>query len=265
MMRLRLFLIIPGLLFLVALLAFEFGLRKGRETARASARPKAGTEQRVDDAELIRLLLAQDLGARRFAFRDVVQASTDHAVKPAGDDPAIQTIRAAIEEAGAATLELFNGADSPVHGLRRINEASRYFEDALRTLIDAHEELTCAVPTTAEGKEQRSGYPDLRIAHPASGTVAYLDPKLFEETSRASSLRTFYYEPKVRSSKIGEDACHFLLGISHDGNDGAWTFLGAELVDLSGLKVRLKAEFQASNRDIYPENLMNLRGLENDE
>ena len=82
--------------------------------------------------------------------------------------------------------------------------------------------------------------------------MAYLDPKLFEEGSRNSSLRTFYYEPKGRSSKVRDDACHFLLGIPHDGRDGAWTFGRPELVDLAGLQVRLKAEFQASNRDLYP-------------
>lgn len=251
-LRLRLFLIIPGVLFLVALLAFEFGLRKGREGPGAGAPPQEETDERIDDGRLIELLLAQDLGKRRFAFRDVVRASTGRELRPAGDDPAVREIRLAIEDAAAQTLDLFNAPDSPLRGLRRINEASRYFEDALRNLIDAHEGLTCGIPTTSEGKEQRSGYPDLRIEHEASGTVAYLDPKLFEADSRDSSLRTFYYEPRERSSKIREDACHFLLGISHDGKDGAWSFQHAELVDLADLQVRLKAEFQASNRDLYP-------------
>ena len=98
----------------------------------------------------------------------------------------------------------------------------------------------------------RSGYPDLRIEHSASNTVAYLDPKLFEDSSRSSSLRTFYYEPKTTTSKIQEDAIHYLLGFSHDGQDGAWAFGDWELVDLSQLEVRLKTEFQASNRDLYP-------------
>jgi len=248
-MRLRLILLIPGLLFLVALLAFEFGLRKGRETSQPGAR-----ERRIDDAELIHLLLEQDLGDRRFAFADVVEASTGHVVRRFSENPPERTIRAAVEEAAAQSVHLLNGEDSPVRGLRRINEASRFFEDALRNLIDAHAELTCAVPTTADGREQRTGYPDLRIEHPGSGTVAYLDPKLFEEGSRGSSLRTFYYEPRIRSSKIREDACHLLLGFPHDGNDGAWTFGPPVLVDLSSLQVRLKAEFQASNRDLYPPN-----------
>jgi hypothetical protein len=67
--------------------------------------------------------------------------------------------------------------------------------------------------------------------------------------AEASSLRTFYFEPKDNTLKITEDATHLLLGITHDGNSGAWEFLGYRLVDLS----RLKAEFQASNRDLYKE------------
>lgn len=248
MMRLRLFLIIPGAVFLVALLAFEFGLRKGRETAPV---PHVGSGM-VTDAELIRLLLAQDLGKRGFAFSDVVAAAAGHRILPADPgDPAIATILEAVREAAAESLVLLSSEDSPIRKLRRINEGSRYFEEALRTFIDAHPDLSCAVPTIADGGAQRSGYPDLRIEHEASGRVAYLDPKLFEETGRDSTYRSFYYEPKNRSSKIRDDACHLLLGISHDGQEGAWTFTDFELVDLSTLQVRLKAEFQASNRDLY--------------
>ena len=83
------------------------------------------------------------------------------------------------------------------------------------------------------------------------GDVYYLDPKLMERGSVDSSLRTFYFEPKDRTLKILDDATHLLIGIEHDGNDGDWEFLGYRLVDLSKLKVRLKAEFQASNRDMY--------------
>jgi len=162
-----------------------------------------------------------------------------------------QAIIAIIESAADQALLLMNEEDSPVRGLRRINEASSHFEEILRAIIDADPGFSCTIPKTAEGKEQRSGYPDLRLEHLASKTVAYLDPKLFEATNRDSSLRTFYFEPRTRSSKIQDDAHHLLLGFAHDGNDGAWLFTGWDLIDLSNLEVRLKAEFQASNRDLY--------------
>ena len=38
----------------------------------------------------------------------------------------------------------------------------------------------------------------------------------------------------------------------HDGKqEGSWKFSGWELVDLAHLRVKLKAEFQASNRALY--------------
>ena len=119
--------------------------------------------------------------------------------------------------------------------------------------MDALDGISCAIPNTRGGSAQRSGYPDLRITDDASGDVYYLDPKLMEQGSVASSLRTFYFEPKDTTLKITDDATHLLIGIEHDGRDGDWRFLGYRLVDLSGLKVRMKAEFQASNRNLYDE------------
>ena len=114
-----------------------------------------------------------------------------------------------------------------------------------------HPALFCTIPLTSEGREQRAGYPDLRIEHVDSGTVAYLDPKLYEEESRRSTLRSFYYKLGAKPSKVTEDAHHLLLGFAHDGVDGSWNFTSWELLDLTTLKIELKAEFQASNRDLY--------------
>ena len=188
MMRLRLFLIIPGALFLVALFAFEFGLRKGRDLGRAEKTP---TESPLkSDEELIELLLAQDLGKRRFAFPAVVAGASGKVLKPLESEAkSTQAIVAIIKSAADQALLLMNEEDSPVRGLRRINEASSHFEEILRAIIDADPGFTCTIPKTAEGKEQRSGYPDLRLEHLASKTVAYLDPKLFEATNRDSRLR----------------------------------------------------------------------------
>ena len=107
------------------------------------------------------------------------------------------------------------------------------------------------VPRTAAGEEQRSGYPDLRLVL-ENGDVVYLDPKLYETDSRNSTLRTFYYEPKTSTNKVHDDARHLLVAIPHNGKTGAnLHLLGWELVDVSRICVRLKAEFQASNHDMY--------------
>lgn len=246
-MRLRLFLIIPGILFLVALMAFEYGLRKGRDIKTQEPEEKIKT-----DGELISLLLEQDLGERRFPFSEVISSSTGKKLIPVNpDNESTQAIIKMITVASEQAVILMNEPDSPVRQLRRINEASASFEEVLLAIIDADPAFSCSIPKTSEGKEQRSGYPDLRIEHLESKIVAYLDPKLYEQKSRNSSFRTFYHEPRKETSKVQDDAHHFLLGFAHDGNDGNWRFLNWELIDLAKLQVRLKAEFQASNRDLY--------------
>ncbi len=186
-----------------------------------------------------------------YSFQKVIEETCGvYILKFDPTNPAHQTIHGAITEASEEARIELSQENSPIREKRRINEASRFFEDALLTRLDAHPELRCGIPKTAAGKEQRSGYPDLRIEHLASGTVAYLDPKLFEGTSVKSTFRTFYYEPSDQI-KVSEDALHFLVGFPHDGRSREWTFGPAEIVDLSKLEVNLKTEFSASNRDLY--------------
>lgn len=212
-------------------------------------------KQKSSTHDLIRHLLDQDLGTRTFPFPDVVRASCGKNVIPADlQNPAHQLILDAIAAAADDAITAMNAPSAPVRNLRRINEASHFFEEHLRQQIHSQPSLSCAIPTNSKGKQQRTGYPDLIITHTsAEGTIthAYLDPKLYEQKSEASSLRTFYFEPRTHTNKIQHHAMHLLLGISHDGNDGAWTFSSWKLCDLSKFSVRLRAEFQSSNRDIY--------------
>ena len=192
-----------------------------------------------------------------FPFPNVVEVASGHRLLAANqDDPIHAATIEVIASALDATLAEMNSENSPVKGLRRINEASSFFEEGLRRRIDDHPDFECAFPHAATGKTQRSGYPDLRLHHPASGKVFYLDPKLYEESGRESTLRTFYFTGDPGTMKIAEDASHLLAGIYHDGADGKWKFKGWDLVDLSRLKVRLKSEFQASNRDLYARELV---------
>jgi hypothetical protein len=77
--------------------------------------------------------------------------------------------------------------------------------------------------------------------------------KLYVAGSRDSSFRAFYFEPKVATNKVRDDAVHLVVGFEHQPRekDGAWKFTRWDLVDLAQFKVRLKAEFQGSNRDMY--------------
>ena len=223
-----------------------------REMERAVSKT---AERQGDSADiaLIKGLLKEDLSHRDFDFPLVVEAVSGKKVLPAKGRESWTRVTTAITAVMDRLILEMNADGSPMRGLRRINEGSRFFEDGLLEGLEKAEGITCGIPPTREGAAQRSGYPDLRITDEATGDVYYLDPKLMERGSATSSLRTFYFEPKDNTLKITDDATHLLLGIEHDGKDGAWTFLGYQLVDLSGLKVRLKAEFQASNQDLYQE------------
>lgn len=212
-----------------------------------------GQAKRDADAALVKMLLKEDLSGRSFDFPVVAHAVSGKKVIPLREMKSTERLMRSIRRAVQVTIAEMNEPESPIKGLRRINEGSRYFEDRLQQLLDAEEGLRCEFPKTRDGSSQRSGYPDLMLTEELTGEVFYLDPKLMEQGSVKSSLRTFYFEPKDQTLKITEDAAHLLIGIEHDGRDGDWKFTGYRLVDLSSLKVRLKAEFQASNKDLYSE------------
>ncbi|TAG08236.1 MAG: hypothetical protein EAZ42_11325 [Verrucomicrobia bacterium] len=217
----------------------------------ASTSSSATIPKIADEQALVSLILREELADRHFSFAQVATASSGKRVIPLDDRDSHRRVLRAIESAMEGSLTFINQADSPIHELRRINEASLLFENQLIQRLQASDGMQCEVPKTREGEMQRAGYPDIKITDTQSGDVFYLDPKLMERGSEENTLRTFYFEPKQRSLKILDDAVHLLVGIEHDGNDGNWSFTGWRLVDLSRLRVRMKAEFQAANADLY--------------
>ena len=209
------------------------------------------------DAVLVKSLLGENLSNRSFAFATVAEACSGKKVLRLTDDPAHKRVTTAITKALSITVAGLNQPDSPVRKLRRINEASRFFEDGIQKQLNEIPGIRCDIPPTREGEHQRSGYPDLRIIDQESKLVFYLDPKLVEMGSADSTFRTFYFEPKNETLKINEDAVHLLVGIEHDGKEHQWSFIGWRLIDLHTLRVRLKAEFQASNADLYQKTQLN--------
>lgn len=249
--------------FALAILSFVFVLSsRAKEPLASEVVPEGGE---TDDTALIEGLLRENLSSRVFDFSVVSEAVAGKKILPVSQmksrDRVIPEVVRAIDE----VVEQMNRDDSPLKGLRRINEGSRFFEDALLEKLDAVDGISCVFPATLEGKQQRSGYPDLRITDEETGEIYYLDPKLMEQGSVSSSFRTFYFEPKKGTLKITDDAAHLLVGIEHDGVNGNWTFLAWHLVDLSGLKVRLKAEFQASNRELYTNSMILEKGESSDD
>ncbi len=214
-----------------------------------------GAEMRAESpaASLIPWLLQEKEELKELPFSEVIAAATGKRI--IAIDPQNEVDRKVLEEIGSAldeTLRRLSAPNAPVQSFSRINEVSSVFENTICELLNAAPGLRCGFPKTAEEKVQRSGYPDLRIVEQASGRVYYLDPKLYAAGSRASSFRTFYFEPKVATNKVRDDAVHLLVGIEHTARTaGHWDFTRWDLVDLSHFRVRLKAEFQGSNRDLY--------------
>jgi hypothetical protein len=186
-------------------------------------------------------------------FADVIRATTGKRIlafdlKNEADRELLSKIGLAMDE----VIKRMNATNSVAQKQRRINEVSSHFEEEMKSVLNETPGFACDYPRLASGKLQRSGYPDLRLVDKKSGRIIYLDPKLYEQKSRESSLRTFYFEPKTDTNKVLDDANHLIVGFAHDGKEGdRWKFLSWELVDLSQFKVRLKAEFQGSNRDLY--------------
>ena len=220
--------------------------------AQTSPSPKGPVDQ------LIPWLLDEDQQLRGVLFGEVIFDTTGRKVLPfAANNAADQRVAKAISAACDETIKRLNARDSVIQNVDRINEVSSHFEDTLRELLSATPGLQCDFPLTPEGKLQRSGYPDLRITDLESKRVFYLDPKLYAAGSRDSSFRTFYFEPKKTTNKVREDAVHFIVGFQHEPRDesnspnATWKFTRWDLIDLSHFKVKLKAEFQGSNRDMY--------------
>ena len=213
--------------------------------------PSMGFNQPVD--ALIPWPLQEDAQLRGIPFREIIFQATGKRV--IAIDPTNETDQRVIKQVSAILDEVvrrLNAPESAIQGIPRINEVSSHFEGIMRELFNAAPGLRCEFPRTAGGKVQRSGYPDLRLVDVATKRVFYFDPKLYAAGSRASSFRTFYFEPKQATNKVRDDAVHFVVGFEHEpGKNGHWKFTRWDLVDLAQFRVRLKAEFQGSNRDIY--------------
>jgi hypothetical protein len=178
--------------------------------AQASPAPKGPVDQ------LIPWLLDEDQQLRGVPFRELIFDATGRKVLPFEANNAVDhRVAKAISAACNETMERLNAPDSEIQNIDRINEVSSHFEDTLRELLNATPGLQCDFPYTAEGKLQRSGYPDLRITDLESKRVFYLDPKLYAAGSRDSSFRTFYFECKKSTNKVRDDAVHFVVGFEH--------------------------------------------------
>jgi len=192
-------------------------------------------------------------GVSKLYFRDVILAATGQNILPfeAKSNEILNEIRFWLEK---NLNELSNLIEMDYVG--RPNELGNYLERLLMARLDEDLNFSVDTPTTEQGRRQAAGYPDGIIVDHHRDQVVYFDVKIFQEKTRDSSLRSFYYQP-TNQSKILHDAPHFLIGFVVESleNDNRSPFVirGYEIVDIYNLQVNFKAEFNASNRDIYKE------------
>jgi len=229
------------------------GAESTLETPASGALERASEAAKAPVDRLIPWLLEEDRQLRAVPFSEVIFDTTGK--KVIAFNPNDQVDRAVVNAIAPVlddVVKRMNAADHPIHSIPRINEASSHFEDMLQELISRVPGLSCDFPRTRAGAVQRSGYPDLRIVDIASRRIFYLDPKLYVSGSRESSFRSFYFEPKDATNKVRDDAVHLVVAFEHEPRkDNRWKFTRWDLIDLSRFKVKLKAEFQGSNRDLY--------------
>jgi len=188
-------------------------------------------------------------GISELPFRDVIKAATSHHITQFDEDSkkVIQLISDWIED---NLLHLSNYVETEYEG--RSNELGNFVEAWLIDALDNQLPLSCKRPRTGKGNAQAVGYPDGIIQ--VKGVNIYFDVKIYQEKTKNTTLRSFYYQP-TNQSKIHYDAPHFLIGFEVESLGGSnrspFKVIGFKLVDVYDMMVLFKAEFNTSNRFIY--------------
>lgn len=184
----------------------------------------------------------------QFAFTDVIRETTGHEVIPFDQsNPAQQNLLARLQVVAAKAAQ--STKEEKITS-RRANEVGNAMETRVLAALQAAG-FTAHRPRTKSGHMQSSGYPDIAIE---SEPFCYLELKTFSPKTENSSQRTFYYSPSV-DPKVTHDALHLLLAFEmeqvRDGNEITWVPIHYKIVSLHKLPVRLKVEYNQSNRGLY--------------
>lgn len=139
----------------------------------------------------------------------------------------------------------------------RPNEVSRIVEYEIPTISNKFKVINRIIPL------KQSGYPDIKVIE-NSGRIIFVDIKVTTRPE-VGSPRNFFYSPQEKTiEKIDSDGIHLLLGfVIKEAKPGQFSTTGWKIVDLSKIKVSMKAEFNADNIGIYkPEAILAEEWLE---
>ena len=185
------------------------------------------------------------------AFRDVpfpiiVEMATDTQVEPF--DMSRDEDKVLVKELSKlADMVMFTFNTNPINK-RRINEVSNFLERQIPLIFNQNRGHFRIIKTIKY--LGRVGYPDGKIVD-VYDRVIYLEIKATQRPD-VGSPRDFYFTPLEETKrKITASGKHCLLGFIISGQPGNFRTIGWKLVDLSKIRVNLKPEFNADNRELY--------------
>jgi hypothetical protein len=138
------------------------------------------------------------------------------------------------------------------------NRIEPYVVEALKSVG-----LEAGKPTSKSGKKKLAGYPDIQIDDEL-GRRIYLECKTYSAGTKEQSFRTFYFSPS-KDPKITKDAFHLLISFKLDTGERksrrAFIPISWQIYDLYKLRIQVKHEFNASNRDLYTKEALLAEGI----
>jgi hypothetical protein len=143
---------------------------------------------------------------------------------------------------------------------KRVNEVGNHIEPYVKKALSKYGYAT--TPKTKTGNRKATGYPDIEFWHGGKdendGRVVYIEIKTYNEKNVNSSQRTFYASPPSDKDgfKIIHDAPHIVISFKIEKIDNNYYATGFKIVDLCKLTGSIKREFNASNKELYDDELV---------
>ncbi len=193
------------------------------------------------------------------SFPVVIKAMSGHKVlsfdeKNNADQKLLKNLKDAIYQATltANTQGIFSG---------RRNEVGNYIEPFVKNALN-NCGLKAGTPYNTQGNQQTTGYPDI-IIEDTMGRKIYLECKTYQQKSKDSPFRSFYFQAS-ETSKITYDAMHLMVSFEIEeaqrNNKNAFIPVSWQIYSLETLRVQMKAEFNASNKSMYKDSILLAEG-----
>lgn len=99
----------------------------------------------------------------------------------------------------------------------------------------------------------KAGYPDIKLSD-KHGRITYLESKTTSKPWDKGGMRSFYYSS---GRKINSDARHLLIGWKvKEEEPKYWELKEWKISELTDLELNLKKEYNATNKELYDDNLI---------